>query len=263
MLLNGKIGLVCGVLNNLSIAWRVAEVFLQNGAQVVITYQNEDGRQRIGPLLEHKNVIALRCDFSDQDSINNLFEQVNHQYNKIDFLVHAIAFSDKKELNGTYVNTSRENFLNSMNISCFSFTALIQKFQPLMTQGGSILTLSYYGSQKFIPNYNVMGVCKAALECSVKYLAMDFGAQNIRVNCISAGTLRTMAARGINNFSYINNFCNKYAPLQRNVTTDEVAQTALFLISDHSSGITGETMYVDCGYNIIGIPRDMSQIDEE
>lgn len=255
MLLDGKIGLVCGVLNNLSIAWKIAELFLKNGAKVIMTYQSIDGKKRIEELLQHENAEAMQCDVSEQQSIDDLFEQVKNKYEKIDFLVHAIAFSDKNELSGPYYNTSRENFLNAMNISCFSFTALAQKFHPIMTNGGSILTLSYYGAQKFIPNYNVMGVCKAALESSVKYLAMDLGEKNIRVNCISAGTIKTMAARGINDFMYLGKYNQQNSPLKRNVTTEEVAKTALFLVSEQSSGITGETIYVDCGYNVVGIPK--------
>lgn len=255
MLLHGKIGLICGVLNKLSIAWKIAEIFLQNNAKIIITYQNEDGRKRIESLLKLENVIALQCDVSNQVSIDNLFQQVSNIYNKIDFLIHAIAFSDKAELNGNYFNTSRANFLNAMNISCFSFTSLAHKFHHLMSEGGSMLTLSYYGSQKFVPNYNVMGVCKAALECSVRYLAMDFGAKNIRFNCISAGTIKTMAARGIKDFTHLEKYNRDNAPLKRNVTVNEIANTAMFLASDNSSGITGEIIYVDCGYNIVGIPK--------
>lgn len=255
-LLAEKTGLICGVLNKMSIAWSIAESFLHNGAKIILTYQKPEFLEKISELVAHENCTALLCDVSDQESINNLRDEVQKKHPQINFLVHAIAFSDKNELKGNYYETSRENFLNSMNISCFSLTALSAAFHPLMNEGGSILTLTYYGAEKFIPNYNVMGVCKAALECNVKYLAMDLGPKNIRVNAISAGTIRTMASYGISNFKGLNSYSGKNCPLQRNVKPDEVARAALFLASDLSSGITGEVMHVDCGYNIVGIPKE-------
>ena len=250
-----KIGLICGVLNNSSIAWKIAEVFLENNWKLILTYQNESFLKKLEYFTKNPNVIAIQCDVSDQNSIDNLFLEVEEQFNSIDFLVHSIAFADKNELQGDYFNTSRENFLNSMNISCFSLTALVNKFHTIMPEKSSFLTLTYYGAEKVIPNYNVMGLCKAALECSVKYLAVDLGKKNIRINAISAGIIKTLAARGIGNLKNIHDFTTENSPIARPVETSEVAKTALFLCDDGSTGITGEIIHVDCGYSCMGAPN--------
>lgn len=253
---NKKVGIIFGVLNNSSIAWKIAEVFLAKGFKLIVTYQNENFLPKLSPLLTNENIEAMQCDVSEQKSIDELFATVSQKYEIIDFLVHSIAFSDKNELRGKYLNTSRNNFLNAMNISCFSFTALAQKFSPLMSEGGSILTLTYYGAEKVVPNYNVMGVCKAALESSVRYLAMDLGENYIRVNAISAGVVKTLAAHGIKDINHLARHTKKHSPIKRNIETSEIADTALFLIDDGSRGITGSIIHVDCGYHIVGIPTE-------
>ena len=257
-LMAGKRGIILGVANEYSIAWAIFRCCFDEGAEIILTYPNEAIAKRIRSLISELNVPVkiLHCNVSDVDEIKNLLCEVEaYGWNSIDFLVHAVAFSDKNELRGRYISTSQTNFLNSMNISCYSLTALAQIFEPLMIEssGASLLTLSYYGAEKVIPHYNVMGICKAALEASVKYLAMDMGIHNIRVNAISAGPLKTLSAMGISDFKYIGDWNKNNSPLRRNVTHGEVGKSALYLLSDLSSGTTGEILHVDCGYNVIGM----------
>ena len=231
-----------------------------SGAKLVISYQNEILAKRVKPLAEElKSDLLLQCDISDDSSVDKAFELLKKQYGKIDFIVHAIAFSDKNELKGKYIDTSRENFLNTLDISCYSFVKTAKKASEIMNPGGSILTLTYYGAEKVIPNYNVMGVAKAALESSVKYIAADLGPSNIRVNAISAGPIKTLAASGIGDFRSMLKFNEENSPLQKNVTIFDVGNTANFLLSDLSSSITGEVIFVDAGYNILGSPKSLYQ----
>lgn len=253
-LMSGKRGLIMGVANAHSIAWGIARSLAAQGAEIAFTYQGEVLEKRVRPLMESIGAsIMLPCDVTDESSIAAVFSSLEKTWGQLDFVVHAIAFSDKDELKGLYVHTSRQNFLKTMDISCFSFTSVCQHAYPLMKSGGSLLTLSYYGAARVMPHYNVMGVAKAALEASVRYLAVDFGGKNIRVNAISAGPIKTLAASGVGDFRYILKWNQYNAPLKRNVTTDEVGNSALYLLSDLSSGVTGEIHYVDCGYNIIGM----------
>lgn len=254
-MLAGKRGLILGIANERSIAYAIAHTAFKNGAELILTYASEPFKKRLEPIAQDLKALDLfHCDVLEEESIENLFLSIKQKYKKLDFLVHAIAFSDKDELQGDYINTSLKNFLNAMHISCFSFTAIAKHALPLMQEnGGSLLTLSYYGAEKVIPNYNVMGPCKAALEASVRYLAVDLGKYNIRVNSLSAGPMRTLASSGIQKFSYILKW-NKYnSPLKRNTTAEDVGNSALYLLSDLSSGTTGHNLYVDCGYNIIGM----------
>ena len=253
-ILAGKTGLIMGVVNDMSIAWAIAEMASKCGADLVFTYQSDALLKRVEPLAKSVNSnVMVQCDVSSQDSIDSAFAQIEKSVKKIDFVIHAIAFSDKNELRGRYVDTSKQNFLNTMDISCYSLAAVTQRAEKLMDGGGSILTLTYYGAEKVIPNYNVMGVAKAALECSVKYLAADLGEKNIRVNAISAGPIKTLAASGIGGFRNFLKVGEKVNPLRRNTSLEDVAGTALFLASDLSAGITGENIHVDCGYNVIGM----------
>ena len=253
-LLKGKRGLVMGVANNRSIAWGIAKACCEHGAEIALSYQGEAIRKRVIPLSEELNsALVIECDVTNTKSIDEMFEKIGEKFESIDFLVHAVAFSDKDELKGRYVETTQENFINTMNISCYSFTSVSQKVEKLMNNGGSILTLTYYGSEKVMPHYNVMGVAKSALETSVRYLAKDLGKQNIRVNAISAGPIKTLAASGIGDFRYILKWNEYNSPLKRNVSIDEVGGSAVYLISDLSSGVTGEVHHVDSGYNIIGM----------
>ena len=257
-MLKNKKGLVFGIANNHSIAWGISKEIAKNNAEIAICYQNEILLKRVKPLSEQINSdILIECDFNNSDSINNTVNIIKKKWGTIDFIVHAVAFADKTELNGRYIDTSKENFINCLNISCFSLTSLAKSFEPIMNQGGSILTLSFYGSNKVIPNYNLMGVAKAALETSVKYLSVDLGQKNIRVNAISAGPMRTIAGAAINNAREVFKFTEKNSALNRNAQLDEIGKSALYLISDMSSAVTGEVHYVDCGYNIIGMPRDL------
>ncbi|MBV8061010.1 MAG: enoyl-ACP reductase FabI [Alphaproteobacteria bacterium] len=252
--MEGKRGLIMGVANDRSIAWGIASAAAAHGAELAFTYQGEALQKRVVPLAESVgSKIIANCDVSEEHSMDRLFELIEDVWGGLDFVVHAIAFSDKNELDGQYVNTSRENFLRTMDISCFSFTAIAKRAAPLMKDGGSLLTLSYLGAERVMPHYNVMGVAKAALETSVKYLAVDLGAQNIRVNAISAGPIKTLAASGIGDFRYILKWNEINAPLKRNVTTAEVGNTGLYLLSDLGTGITGEVMHVDAGYHAIGM----------
>lgn len=253
-LLKGKKGIITGVANNLSISWAIAQLAKLHGAELAMTYQGEVLQRRVEPLAEEIGCkLLVECDVTNEESIDNLFNTIKKQWGKIDFLVHAIAFADKEELRGRYIDTSLANFLNSMNISCYSLTALAKKAEPLMTDGGSIITLTYYGAEKVIPCYNVMGLAKAALETSVKYLANDLGPNNIRVNALSAGPIRTLAASGIGDFKSMLKIHAETSPLKRNTTQQDVAGSALYLLSGLSSGVTGEIHYVDSGYNVMGM----------
>lgn len=256
-LLAGKRGIIMGVANNRSIAWGIARKAAEQGAEIAFTYQGEALEKRVRPLAESVGSdIILPCDVTDDASIDAVFTELEKRWGRIDFLVHAIAYSDKAELTGRYVDTSAENFAMSLNISCYSFTAIAQRAEKLMTEGGSMLTLSYYGAEKVIPHYNVMGVAKAALEASVKYLARDLGPKNIRVNSLSAGPIKTLAAAGIGDFRYILKWNELNSPLGRNVTTDEVGNSGMYLLSDLSSGVTGENHHVDSGYHVMGMKRE-------
>lgn len=247
-----------GVANNRSIAWGIAQACANAGATLAFTYQGEALERRVKPLAESVNSsLLLPCDVTDPASVDHVFATLEKEWGKLDFLVHAIAYSDKDELAGRYVDTSQENFLMSMNISCFSFTAVARRAEPLMKDGGSMLTLSYFGAEKVIPHYNVMGVAKAALEASVRYLAADLGPQNIRVNSISAGPIKTLAAAGISGLRMMLKWNEENAPLRRNVTIEEVGNSALYLLSDLGSGVTGENHHVDSGYNAIGMIQNI------
>ncbi len=252
--LEGKRGLIMGVANDRSIAWGIAKTAHEAGAEIAFTYQGDALEKRVRPLAESLNSnIVLPCDVTDESSIDETFEEIKKQWGQIDFVVHAIAFSDKNELDGMYVDTTRDNFIKTMDISVFSFTAVAKKAAPLMTDGGSLVTLSYYGAERVMPHYNVMGVAKAALEASVRYLAADLGPNNIRVNAISAGPIKTLAASGIGDFRYILKWNELNAPLRRNVTIDDVGRSGLFLLSDLGSGVTGECLHVDSGYHTVGM----------
>ncbi|MDJ0930411.1 enoyl-ACP reductase FabI [Breoghania sp.] len=256
-LMEGKRGLVMGVANDHSIAWGVARALAENGAELAFTYQSEAFGRRVKPLAESvgSSDILIPCDVEDLVSVKNVFATLKERWGKIDFLVHAIAFSDKGELKGRYADTSRENFSRTMVISCFSFTEITKLATELMLDGGSIITLTYGGSTRVMPNYNVMGVAKAALESSVRYLAADYGAQNIRVNAISAGPVRTLAGAGVSDARLMFNFQRDNSPLKRPVTINEVGNAGVYLLSDLSSGVTGEIHFVDSGFNIISMPR--------
>ncbi|MBT3237587.1 MAG: enoyl-ACP reductase FabI [Rhodospirillaceae bacterium] len=253
-LMKGKKGLIMGVANERSIAWGIATAAAAQGAELAFTYQGEALLKRITPLAEKVGSdMVMECDVTNMGSLDAVFEELQSQWGKIDFIVHAIAYSDKEELKGGYVDTSRENFAMTMDISCYSFTAVCQRAQPLMTDGGSIITLTYYGAERVIPHYNVMGVAKAALEASVRYLAEDMGKQGIRVNGLSAGPMKTLAASGIGDFRYILKWNELNSPLRRNVTLDDIGGAGLYLLSDLSSGVTGEIHHVDCGYHTVGM----------
>ena len=253
-ILAGKRGLVMGVANNRSIAWGIARAASLAGAELAFTYQGDALEKRVRPLAAELGAhVVGHCDVTDGATIDAAFAEVERLWGKIDFVVHCIAFSDKDELTGRYVETTEANFTKSLNISCYSFTAVAQRAEKLMTDGGSLLTLSYYGAEKWMPHYNVMGVAKAALEASVRYLAADLGEKNIRVNAISAGPIKTLAASGIGDFRYILKWNEYNAPLRRTVTIEEVGETAAFLLSDMSRGITGEILHVDAGYHVVGM----------
>ncbi len=252
--LKGRRGLIMGVANDRSIAWGIAEAAAASGAELAFTYQGEALEKRVRPLAEKIGAnIVLPCDVTDEASLDATFKAIEEQWGEIDFVVHAIAFSDKKELDGLYLNTSRDNFARTMDISVYSFTAVAQRAAPLMKEGGSLITLTYYGAEQVMPHYNVMGVAKAALEASVKYLAADLGRDNIRVNAISAGPIKTLAASGIGDFRFILKWNELNAPLKRNVTIGDVGRAGLFLLSELGSGVTGETLHVDSGYHTVGM----------
>ncbi len=253
-LLNGKRGLVMGVANNRSIAWGIARACAQQGAALAFTYQGEALKKRVEPLAAELGATVVgHCDVTDEASIDAVFANVAALWDKLDFVIHCIAFADKNELTGRYVDTSAANFSQSLLISCYSFTAIAQRAEKLMSEGGSLVTLTYYGAEKWMPHYNVMGVAKAALEASVRYLAADLGPKNIRVNAISAGPIKTLAASGIGDFRYILRWNEYNAPLRRTVTIDEVGETAAYLVSDWSRGMTGEILHVDAGYHVVGM----------
>jgi len=254
-LMAGKRGLIMGVANDRSIAWGIARVLAGQGAKLAFTYQGDAFGRRAVPLAESVNSeIIESCDVQDLASVDNVFKVIEKKWGELDFVVHALAYSDRKELGGRYSDTSRENFVQSMVISCFSFTEIAKRAAPLMKNGGSLLTLTYGGSTRVVPSYNVMGVAKAALEASVRYLAADLGPQGVRVNALSAGPMRTLAGSAISDARVIFNFQAAHAPLRRTPHLDEVAGAALYLISDLGGGTTGETHFVDCGYNIISMP---------
>jgi len=253
-LMAGKRGLIMGLANDKSIAWGIAKQLADAGAELAFSYQGDALKKRVDPLAAQLGSnIVLPCDVSDEASIDALFDGLAEQWDSMDFIVHAIGFSDKNELRGRYVDTSRANFALSMDISVFSFTSVVKRAEKLMKNGGSCLTLTYYGAEKVMPHYNVMGVAKAALEASVQYLAEDLGKDGIRVNAISAGPIKTLAASGIGDFRYIMKWNEHNSPLRRNVTIDEVGKSALFLLSDLGSGTTGENLHVDAGYHIVGM----------
>ncbi len=253
-LMAGKRGLIMGVANERSIAWGIARAVAEHGAELAFTYQGEALLKRVGPLAESVGSnIVVPCDVTDEASIDATFERLRKDWGSIDFVVHAVAFSDKDELKGKYVHTSRGNFQRTLDISCYSFTAVCQRAMEMMPDGGSILTLTYYGAERVMPHYNVMGVAKAALEASVRYLAVDLGGQGIRVNAISAGPIKTLASSGIGDFRYILKWNELNSPLKRNVTTHEVGGAGLYLLSDLGSGVSGEVHHVDCGYHTVGM----------
>ncbi len=253
-LLEGKRGLIMGVANNRSIAWGIAQAAHEQGAELAFTFQGEALEKRVRPLADSvESEIVEQCDVTDEASIDKTFDAIANKWDGIDFVVHAIAYSDKNELDGKYLNTTRENFLRTMDISVYSFTAVAQRAVPLMKDGGSLLTMTYYGAERVMPHYNVMGVAKAGLEASVRYLAADLGGDNIRVNAISAGPIKTLAASGIGDFRYILKWNELNSPLKRNVTLEEVGGAGLFLLSDLGAGVTGEVLHVDSGYHTVGM----------
>ena len=256
-LMAGKRGLIMGLANDKSLAWGIARQLAEHGAELAFSYQGEALKKRVGPLAEQVGSdFLIECDVSDMDALDTAFDTLTSRWETIDFVVHAIGFSDKSELRGKYVDTSLDNFLMTMNISAYSLVAVARRARAMMPEGGSILTLTYYGAEKVIPHYNVMGVAKAALESSVKYLANDLGPENIRVNAISAGPVKTLAASGIGDFRYILKWNELNSPLRRNITIDDVGGSGLYLLSDLSSGVTGETHHVDGGYHVVGMKQE-------
>lgn len=259
-LMKGKRGLIMGVANERSIAWGISQSLAAQGAELAFTYQGEALKKRVDPLAAQLGSdIVIECDVSNEDKLDDAFAELQKHWDKIDFVVHAIGYSDKNELKGKYVDTSKANFLNTMDISCFSLTSVTRRAAQMMNDGGSVLTLSYLGAERVLPHYNVMGVAKAALEASVRYLAADLGGDNIRVNAISAGPLKTLAASGIGDFRYIFKWNEQNSPLKRNTTLPDVGGASLFLLSELGAGVTGEVMHVDSGYHVVG----MKAIDAE
>lgn len=253
-LMEGKKGLIMGIANERSLAWGIAEALAREWAEMVFSYQSEALLKRIKPLAESLGGVELvECDVSNDDSVKNLFAKLGEKFGKIDFIVHAIAFSDREELTGAYLNTSRKNFLNTMDISCYSFTSICKHAVDYLNDDASLLTLTYLGAERVMPHYNVMGVAKAALQASVRYLAVDLGSRGIRVNGLSAGPLKTFASAGIGEFHYILKWNQYNSPLKRNTTLADVGGTALFLLSDLSKGVTGEIVHTDCGYHVVGM----------
>ena len=254
MIMKGKKGLIMGVANDRSISWGIAKKIASEGAEIAFTYQIEALKKRVEPLAKSiGSSILIPCDVTDSLSMENTFEIIKKEWGDIDFLVHGIGFSNKDELRGKYYNTSSENFNQTMHVSCYSFTEACKLAEPIMNEGGSIITLTYFGSEQVMPHYNVMGVAKAALEASVRYLAVDMGEKNIRVNAISAGPIKTLAASGIGDFRFILKWNELNAPLKRNVSQDDVGNSALYLLSDLGSAVTGEIQHVDCGYHTVGM----------
>ena len=265
-LMKGKRGLIMGVANDHSIAWGIAQKLAEHGAELAFTYQGEAFGRRVKPLADKVGAsLVLPCDVEDSASLSSVFETLGKEWGKLDFVVHAIGFSDKNELKGLYADTSRENFIRTMVISCYSFTEVARNAAALMNDGGSLITLTYAGSVRIMPNYNVMGVAKAGLEASVRYLANDYGPRGIRVNAISAGPVRTLAGAGISDARYMFSYQQRNSPLRRTVTIDEVGGSALYLLSDLSSGVTGEIHYVDSGYHIVSMPtlEELKQGDSD
>ena len=256
-LMQGKRGLIMGLANDKSLAWGIARKLAEHGAELAFSYQGEALGKRVKPLAEQLGSdFTFECDVSDMAALDRAFDSLKERWDTLDFVVHAIGFSDKNELRGKYVDTSLENFLMTMNISVYSFCAVAQRARAMMANGGSLLTLSYYGAEKVIPHYNVMGVAKSALETSVKYLAADLGRENIRVNAISAGPIKTLDASGIGDFRYIMKWNEYNSPLRRNVTIEDVGGAGLYLLSDLASGVTGEIHHVDAGYNVVGMKAE-------
>ena len=252
--MQGKKGLIMGVANDRSIAWAIAKMAADHGAELAFTYQGDALRKRVEPLATSVGSdLVMPCDVTDDTAVAVTFGDLAKRWSQVDFVLHAIAYSDKEQLKGQYAETTRDNFLRTMDISCYSFTAVARHAAPLMKAGGSLLTLTYFGAERVMPHYNVMGVAKAALEASVRYLAVDFGNENIRVNGLSAGPMKTLAASGIGDFRYILKWNQYNSPLRRNVTMDDVGGAGLYLLSDLSGGVTGEIHHVDCGYNIVGM----------
>ncbi|WP_138933792.1 enoyl-ACP reductase FabI [Roseovarius arcticus] len=262
-LMAGKRGLIMGLANDKSIAWGIAQACADAGAELAFTYMGDAFKKRVEPLAKSLgSEVMIDCNVSNPASIDAAFAEIEKVWGKIDFLVHAIGFSDKNELRGRYIDTSRQNFLDTMDVSCYSFTAVAKRAETLMKDGGSMLTLTYYGAEQVMPHYNVMGIAKAALEASVKYLAEDLGKDGIRVNAISAGPIKTLAASGIGDFRYILKWNELNSPLRRNVTINDVGKAALFLLSDLGSGTTGENLHVDAGYHVVGMKAvDAPDID--
>lgn len=252
--MSGRRGLIMGVANDHSIAWSIAEAAHRQGAILAFTHQGPAFMRRVEPLAESVGAtLIMPCDVSDEDSLDEVFNKIGAAWGGLDFVLHAIAYSDKNELRGRYFETSRENFLNTLDVSCYSFTAVAQRAAPLMSAGGSLVTLTYSGSERVMPNYNVMGIAKAALEASVRYLANDLGGRSIRVNAISAGPMRTLAGSAISSARLVYKWQGENAPLRRNITGADVGGAGVYLLSDLSSGVTGEVLYVDAGYNVIGM----------
>ena len=252
--MNGKKGLIMGVANDRSIAWGIAAKLAEQGAELAFTFQGEALQKRVTPLAASVGSdLVMPCDVADEASMDAVFSTLEQKWGKLDFVLHAIAYSDKEELKGGYVDTSRQNFQRTMDISVYSFTAVAKRAAAMMNDGGSMLTLTYYGAERVMPHYNVMGVAKAALEASIRYLAVDLGGRNIRVNSLSAGPMKTLAASGIGDFRYILKWNQYNSPLKRNVTLDDVGGAGMYLLSDLSSGVTGETHHVDCGYHVVGM----------
>ena len=264
-LMKNKKGLVMGVANERSIAWAIAKTLSNSGAEVALTYQGETLKKRVGPLAKEINSsIVLECNVENENNISKVFNEIKKKWKVIDFVVHAIAFSNREELKGKYLNTTKDNFKKTIDISCYSFTAVAREAAKIMTNGGSLLTLSYFGSEKFMPHYNVMGIAKSALEASIKYLAKDLGKRKIRVNALSPGPIKTLAASAIGDFNYILKWNENNSPLKRNITVDDISGSAIYFLSDLSSGVTGEIHHVDSGYNIIGMKdADSPDIFEE
>ncbi len=262
-LLSGKRGLVMGVANDHSIAWGIARQAAGQGAELAFTYQGEAFGRRIAPLAKSVGSdLVLPCDVEDPENMDAVFAAIKEKWGSLDFVVHSIAYAGKEELHGRYIETSREGFARALNISCFSLTEIARRAAPLMTNGGSIITMTYLGSSRVMPNYNVMGVAKAALEASVRYLAIDLGADDIRVNAISAGSMRTLAGAGVGGARYVHKFNHDNSPLKRNMELDEVGNAGIYLLSDLSNGVTGEVMHVDGGFHVVGIPKQENKSNE-
>lgn len=257
-----KVGVVMGVANDMSIAWGIAKAMHDNGAKVILTYQAEPLKKRVEPLAKQINADLHECNVTDPSSLELFVKNLEAQGVKLDFVVHSIAFSDKNELKGRFIDTSHSNFLNSMDVSVYSFISVTKALEPMLNDNASLLTLSYYGAEKAIPNYNVMGVCKAALEASVRYMANDLGARGIRVNCISSGPIRTLAAMAIGGFRSMLKAAEKINPLKRNTTIEDVGNTAVYLMSDLGSAVTGEVIHVDCGFHAVGISLESGEKEE-